>query len=126
MKKLLFYFAALVLLTITAACKKTPEYIPVESVIYWPNTFTVGLGFSQQLQAFVSPENATDQTVTWSSSDPSVVTVSDTGFMTTLAVGEATVTATAGGVSYTSPVNVHPVTTNPTSLVLDQTELTLE
>jgi len=49
-----------------------------------------------------------DQVFAWSSGDPSVVTVSDSGVVTAVAAGTATVTATAQGVSGRSAVTVEP------------------
>lgn len=82
------------------------------------------VGNSSRLTATVTPENATD-TVTWSSSDPSVVSVaSDSSdplrcLVTAQAVGEATVTVTAGEKSASCRVEVSGVTVSPTSLSLE-------
>ncbi len=54
---------------------------------------TVG-GEAVTLTATVAPDNATDKTVTWTSSDPTVATVAD-GVVTAVAAGTATITATA-------------------------------
>ena len=51
-----------------------------------PNTLT--------LTATVAPDNATDKTVTWTSSNPSVATV-ENGVVTAVACGTAVITATA-------------------------------
>ncbi|MBP3362021.1 MAG: S8 family serine peptidase [Clostridia bacterium] len=48
---------------------------------------------STQLSASVLPENASNRTVTWSSSDSSVATVSDKGTVNALKAGKATITA---------------------------------
>ena len=52
-------------------------------------------GESLALTAAVTPDNATDKTVAWSSSDESVATVNTEGQVTAIAVGNATITATA-------------------------------
>ena len=49
-----------------------------------------------QLSATVNPSNATDRTVTWSSSDTAVATVDKTGKVTGVKAGTAKVTAKAG------------------------------
>ncbi|MBQ9426601.1 MAG: Ig domain-containing protein [Paludibacteraceae bacterium] len=51
-------------------------------------------GDALTLTATVAPDNATDKTVTWTSSDPTVATVAD-GVVTAVAAGTATITATA-------------------------------
>lgn len=48
-----------------------------------------------QLTATIAPETTTDKTVTWTTSDASVATVSETGLVTAVKVGTATITATA-------------------------------
>ena len=51
-------------------------------------------GETIQLTATVLPENANDKSVTWSSSNTNVATVSKTGLVTAVANGTATITAT--------------------------------
>ena len=51
-------------------------------------------GSTETLTATVTPNNATDRTVTWSSSDPTVATVSSSGVVTAVKVGSAKITAT--------------------------------
>ncbi|MDR3601238.1 MAG: cell wall-binding repeat-containing protein [Desulfosporosinus sp.] len=64
-------------------------------------------GTSSILTATVAPNNATDQVVSWSSSNPSVATVVG-GIVTPIAAGTATITATThdGGKMATSVVSV--------------------
>ena len=64
-------------------------------------------GASAQLTATVSPSNATDRKVSWTSSDSSVANVMGTGVVTAGSkAGTATVTATAGGKSASVQVTV--------------------
>lgn len=72
--------------------------IGVESVTLDKSSATLYPTESLQLSATVSPSNATNKAVAWSSSQESVATVSDAGLVTAVAVGEATITvATADG-----------------------------
>ena len=48
-----------------------------------------------QLTATVKPTNAYDSTVTWTTSDPSVATVTQDGLITAVNIGKATITVTA-------------------------------
>ena len=60
----------------------------------------VAVGGSVQLSAMTGPDTATGRTVTWSSSDPTVLEVSSDGVVSGLAEGSGIITATAGnGVS---------------------------
>ena len=73
-----------------------------------------------QLTAVVYPEEAENKTLTWSSDDPSVAAVSETGVMTTVGAGTTTIRATAyNGVQGTTTVTVvAPTTTFPEDFVI--------
>lgn len=58
-------------------------------------TLSLSIGESKQLTASVSPDNATDKSVTWSSSNTSVATVNSTGLVTANKEGSATITCKA-------------------------------
>ena len=58
-----------------------------------PQFVNLSVGQSGQVQAIVTPEDAA--TITWSSDNPAVATVSDTGVVTAVSSGTATITATA-------------------------------
>ncbi len=78
----------------TCSCKITikPEVIPVSDVTLDISTQTIEVGKNVQLTATVSPSNATDKTVTWSSSNTNVATVTDTGLVNGRSEGTATIT----------------------------------
>ena len=66
-----------------------------------------GVGATFQLVATIDPEDATDKTITWSSSDETVATVDQTGLVTAVGKGEAEIIATASnGVAKTCWVEV--------------------
>jgi hypothetical protein len=58
------------------------------------------------LVAKVTPDDATDKTVTWRSSNEKVATVDANGKVTAVGNGEATITATAGGKTATCKLSV--------------------
>ena len=85
------------------------ENIPVSGVSISTSESSINVGNTLQLEATVEPSNATNQNVTWSSSNPEIATVDETtGLVTGVAVGSATITATSvdGGKTATTTVNV--------------------
>ena len=69
-----------------------------KSIVVMPGAVTLTYGLSdwggEELRAYVYPETTKDQSVTWKTSDPNVVEVSETGWIRATGVGVATVTAT--------------------------------
>ena len=85
------------------------EGIPVSEVSISTSESSINVGNTLQLEATVEPSNATNQNVTWSSSNPEIATVDEaTGLVTGVAIGTATITATSvdGGKTATATVNV--------------------
>lgn len=83
---------------VTASCQITVKEKPVqkvEKIVLNKNKQTLYAGESFTLTADVQPKNAVDRTVKWSSSDPKIVTVSNSGKVTAQTEGRAVVTATA-------------------------------
>ena len=68
---------------------------------------TLNVGGTNTLIATVLPYNATDKTITWTSSNTDVATVDENGKVTAVAAGDATITATAGGQSASCAVKVN-------------------
>ena len=68
--------------------------IKVTSVAVSPKTLNLEVGQTRTLTATVTPDNATDKTVTWTSSNDKVATVVD-GTVAAVGEGTATITATA-------------------------------
>lgn len=91
--------------------------VAVASVTLNLSRVNLTVGGAETLEATVLPADATDKTVTWSSSDESIVTVDADGVLTALKGGTATVTASAGEVSASAFVDVMEVT--PSSVVLN-------
>lgn len=104
----------------------TPTNIPVSSVSLSKTSAELEIGNTLQLTATVSPSNATDKSVTWSSSNTTAATVTPTGFVAANAEGTANITATAGGKSATCKITVKKPVIPVTSVELDQTDITLD
>lgn len=60
------------------------------------NSLTMTVGETSTLKATVTPNDATDKTVTWKTSNPNIATVRY-GVVTAISAGSATITATASG-----------------------------
>ncbi|WP_028236787.1 phage tail tube protein [Pseudomonas brassicacearum] len=69
-------------------------FVPVASVSVAPTTASIAVVATRQLSATALPAEAS-QSVTWTSSAPSVATVNSSGLVTAVSVGSATITATS-------------------------------
>ena len=72
----------------------TVNPVPVTGVTLDKKTLSLFTGDSATLTATVAPENATDKTVTWVSSNPAIVTVDGSGHVKAVAAGTANITVT--------------------------------
>ena len=88
------------------------DAVGVTSTVVIEGTTTGNLPQGQTLQLTAAAREAGGRElwrpVTWSSSAPTVATVSNTGLVTSLSVGTTTITATAEGRSATRTINVLP------------------
>ena len=87
----------------------TIKAVSVTSLELNKDTLTLQENSSDTLTATVEPADATNQGVTWESSDTSIATVSEDGTVTAISAGTATITATAkdgSGVSASCSVTV--------------------
>ena len=86
--------------------------VPATGVTVSPATANVNVGATVSLTATITPANSTD-TITWSSSDSTVATVSASGVVTGKKAGTATITAKANdNVSGTATITVKATSTN--------------
>lgn len=92
--------------TLEAATTPEPDVIPVTGVTLSETAKTLEINGTVQLAATVTPDNATDASVTWTSSDNTVATVED-GLVTALKAGTATITAKAGDQEATCVITVN-------------------
>ncbi len=115
--------------TVTTGTTPPPATVAVTGVTLNKTTTSLTVGQTETLTATVAPANATDQTVTWSSSNTAVATVAN-GVVTAVAAGTAniTVTTTDGNKTATCAVTVtapstEPVTPPTTTLTLHEPDL---
>ena len=80
--------------------------IAVTGVTLNKTSASIGVGDTETLTATVAPANALNKTVTWTSSNTSVATVSAAGVVTAVAAGSATITATTEDGSFTATCTV--------------------
>ena len=113
-----------------ASCVVNVLPIVVEEISFNKTSVSLKAGETVTLTATVKPDDATDKTVTWSTSDASVATVNDgvatvnDGVVTAKKVGTATITAKAGDKSATCVITV--VATPVTSVTLNKTSASLK
>lgn len=107
---------------VSASCS-VDVYVPVTSISLSANLISLAKGSFAVLTATVSPEDAMDKTVQWSSDNPSVATVDQNGKVTAVDVGKAKITASAGGFSATCSIICISIPVS--SVVLDKTSLSL-
>ena len=74
----------------------------VNGVILNKTSGRIGVGESNQLVAEVRPSNAADPSLTWTSSDPTVVSVDENGLITGVSEGTAIITATSNETGVTA------------------------
>lgn len=112
--------------TKTATCKVTvsKKVIAVESIELDKTSIDLVEGDSETLTATVKPDNATDKTVTWNTSDSAIATV-ENGKVFTVKEGETTITAKAGDKSATCKVIVNKKVIAVESIALNKTSLDL-
>ena len=89
----------------TATCSITVIPTPVTSVTLSKTSASLKVGETVTLRATVNPSDATDKTVTWTTSDATVATVSN-GVVTAKKMGTVTITAQAGDKSANCTVKV--------------------
>ena len=80
--------------------------VAVTSITLSSTTMNLEVGQKSQLTATVKPDNATNKTVTWTTSDAKVATVDNNGVVTAVGKGTATITAAADGKTAACKVTV--------------------
>ena len=99
----------LALLGFLAGCGGTDPRIPSSVALSSNSVAFASLGQTHQLSPSITDEDGKpilDASVTWSSSNDQVASVTQNGLVTAEGVGSATITATAGAASATAQVNV--------------------
>jgi formylglycine-generating enzyme required for sulfatase activity len=110
----------------------TVDDVTVSGISLDCTTLALKSGETATLQATVTPANAVNKTVTWTSSNTAVATVDSTGKVTAIKEGSAVITAKAGEKTATCTVSVAaatltvtPATYNFTASGGDSTDFTV-
>lgn len=113
--------------TISAPCQFTITKIPIEKIVIEnkQSGVTWKINDTYTLKTTVLPENATDKTISYKSSDKDVAKVSSSGVITATGIGKATITAYTkenSSVLDTFEVNVYQTSFNIVELGVDGTD----
>jgi Arabinogalactan endo-1,4-beta-galactosidase len=103
----------------------TVTKIPVDSVTLDATNVNLELNRTKQLNATVSPSNASFQSLKWTSSDEAVATVSGTGLVTAIGLGNTTITVTTDDGAKTEQALVTVSDVHTASIALNKSTLRL-
>lgn len=101
--------------------------VQVTSISFSESNYYLCLGDQMQLTPIIIPSNASNQSLSWSSSNTNVATVNSSGAVSALEVGTTTVTATTNdGSNLSATCNITVLPAQATGIELDQTSVRLE
>ncbi len=109
----------------TAHSVITSSVVAVTGVNVSPTSNSLNVNGTVQLTATVLPTNASNQNVTWSSSNSAVASVSSTGLVTALTAGSANITVTTVSGSKTAIASVTSTSVAVTGVTVSPTSATV-
>ena len=104
-----------------ATCTVTVRFQHVESISLDKSNLQMYVGKTATLVATVSPSNANNPAVTWTSSNPDVASVNESGVITALTEGNTTITASSVDGNKTATCSVSVAEFIPSSTPRDLT-----
>ena len=110
----------------TCTVTVNPATVAVTGISLDQESLTLEEGASETLTATVTPDTATDKTVTWSSSNASVATVDENGVVTAVSAGEATITVTTDNGEKTDTCKVTVIAKKVDTVMITGTGVTGE
>lgn len=112
--------------TITVS-EKTPTTIEPTNIVLYGLDSGLLVGSSTTLRYDIQPNNATNRSVTWKSSDPSIATVNNSGFVTGVKAGKCTIqVTTSNNISKSVEITVESNVVAVTGIrILDGISLTM-
>ncbi|MDR3541225.1 MAG: cell wall-binding repeat-containing protein [Desulfosporosinus sp.] len=102
--------------------------VKVTGVTLDKSTLNLIKGGTQTLTATLTPITATNKLVVWSTSNPGIATVTQSGVVTAVGIGPVVITATSvnGGYTASSSINVYAFSIPVTGLALNKSSLSLK
>ena len=100
-------------------------YQEVTGITFDITDITLSPGGRKGITATVSPSNAYNKSIIWSSSNPSVATVTTDGVITAIGEGTATIIATTESGNHTASCNVTVSIIHVNGIVFDKSSLTM-
>ena len=98
----------------TATCAVKIVDVPATAITLAPSSSTLEIGETKQLTGLMKPIGLAGKTISWTSNDEFVASVSDDGLVTARKAGTATITATVDAVKATAKITVEaPLSTIP-------------
>lgn len=112
---------------VKASIAVTVSPVEVTGVTLDPTTATLSVNGTKKLTATVEPADATNQNVTWESSDETVATVDENGLVTAKAKGDATITVKTedGSKTATCEVTVNDILTPVEGVAVKPTSVSI-
>ena len=116
---------------VSAECPVTVTDTPISSITFstyndGDNPMILDKGRGEQARYSISPPDATNQALSWSSDDTSVATVDSNGYVTAMGVGRARITATANQSGDKKPSASFDVEVSGVKLNTTEVSLTLD
>lgn len=114
----------------TSSCVVQVQRIPVTGVVLDKSNITLDVGKANLLTATINPDNATNKSLIWTSSNRNIATVDSNGLVIGKSQGTALITAKTADGNYTASCTavVNPINVNiaVSSISLNKTNITME
>lgn len=116
---------------ISSTCKVTvsSSYVSVTGITLNKSSMNILIGNTEALTKKISPSNATNQDVTWKSSDPEIATINSDGLITAKKVGTTIITVTTNNgykttcrVTVVDTIALKEISLNKKTLIIKEKE----
>lgn len=102
-----------------------PEVIPVENVVLNQNSVTLNIGETTTLKATITPDNATNKNVTWTSDNEDIASVNN-GIVTAIGPGKTTITVTTQDGQKTAECTITVIEPEPEEIHVEKVDLNMQ